>query len=54
MDWMDYALLTLVALALFLAVRHSHRKKAAGNACGCGGCAGCAVSKDCPSATKHK
>jgi len=54
MGWMDFALLTLVALALFLALRHGARKKAAGNACGCGGCAGCAASKDCQSETKHK
>jgi hypothetical protein len=53
MGWMDYALLALVAFILFLAIRHSVRKKAAGRSCGCG-CAGCAASQSCPSVMYQK
>ena len=50
----DYLILALVALVLFLVIRRGVRRKAAGNACGCGGCAGCSASGNCPGQTKGK
>ena len=48
----DYLILALVALALFLVIRRSVKRKAAGAACGCGGCAGCSARENCAEKTK--
>ena len=49
----DYLILALVALVLFLVIRRSVRRKAAGNACGCGGCAGSSARENCAQQTKQ-
>ena len=54
MHVLDYALLALVALALFLSIRRSVKRRASGAACGCGGCAGCASRGACPEMNEHK
>ena len=54
MKVLDYLILALVALVLFLVIRHSVKKRASGTACGCGGCAGCSASGNCPSQAKGK
>lgn len=48
----DYLILALVALALFLVIRRSVKRKATGAACGCGGCAGCSARENCAEKTK--
>ncbi|HML67999.1 MAG TPA: FeoB-associated Cys-rich membrane protein [Clostridia bacterium] len=49
----DYLILALVALVLFLVIRRSVRRKASGNTCGCGGCAGCSARENCAQQTKR-
>jgi len=54
MKLLDYLILALVALVLFLAIRRSVKKRASGAACGCGGCAGCSARENCPEQAKEK
>ena len=53
MKVLDYLILALVVLILFLVFRHSVKKRASGAAC-CGGCAGCSASGNCPGQAKEK
>jgi hypothetical protein len=50
----DYLILALVALALFLVIRRSVRKKAAGNTCGRESCAGCSGRESCAGQANQK
>jgi len=47
MKLLDYVILALVALVLFLVIRRSAKRKASGAACGCGGCDGCSARANC-------
>ena len=59
MRFLDYALLALLALGVFFAIRRMVKRKQEGSFCGCGGsCAGCsgcarAQSFGAPQTPKH-
>ena len=50
----DYLILALVALVLFLVIRHNAKRKASGAASGSGGCAGCSARETCEKTTKKE
>ena len=59
MRFLDYALLALLALGVFFAIRKMVKRKQEGSFCGCGGsCAGCsgcarAQNSGVPQTPKH-